>query len=195
MGKILGCNVDPEALRHCSFDINLARMELFSCLSPENPIPGRCAKDNPKQRICSGSLDDRLKKECHLKAAAARKCFNHQNVTMCGPELEPYMSRLKRYPDISKVRHCIRNINDKCRQKRITATKVIRMTMQSAEAVIRKIPDIHIVYYVRDPRGIFQSRHGGQFKELCNTMQADHKDYLILKIKFPEILRDMKICL
>ena len=111
---------------------------------------------------------------------------------MCDPQLEPYMSRLKRTLDISKVRHCIQNINNKCRQRRIRATKVIRMTMQSVETVIRKIPDIHIVYYVRDPRGISESRHGAPIKHLCSTMQADHNDYLILKRKFPEVFHYMR---
>ena len=90
MDKILGCNVDdlyPEALRHCFFDNDFARMDLFSCFSPENPIPDRCVGNEPIQLICTGSLNDRLKKRCHLKAAAARKCFNHQNVTMCDPQL------------------------------------------------------------------------------------------------------------
>ena len=69
---------------------------------------------------------------------------------------------------------------------------MIRMTMQSVETVIRKIPDIHIVYYVRDRKGISESRHGAPIKRICSTMQADHNDYLILKRKFPEVFHFMR---
>ena len=168
-------------------------MDLFSCLSPKYPIPGKCVGSEPKNVVCRGRLDKRLTEGCHHKAAAARKCFNHQNVTTCDPELKPYMSRLKRYPDISEVQHCVDNINSKCRQRHITATKVVRMTMQSAEAVIRKIPDIHIIYYVRDPRGIYVSRNQhGQVRDLCKNMLTNHNDYLVLKRKFPEVFHLMR---
>ena len=197
MDKILGCNIKdlyPDALHHCFFKLPFSNADMFKCFFPnitQKPNTPICLqKTSP---VCNDTkLDVRLIKGCQVKAAAARKCFNHQNVTECGPELKPYISRLNQYPDISKVWPCIQNIESACRCQRLVATKVIRMTMQSVEAAIRKIPDIYIIYYVRDPRGIYVSRDGFPFDTLCQQMERNHEIYLELNEKYPGVFHLMR---
>ena len=45
-----------------------------------------------------------------------------------------------------------------CERSRVRACKVIRMQMRTAEYLLDIDPYIKIIYYVRDPRGIIESR-------------------------------------
>ena len=163
---------------------------LVECL-PDKSVPPCPQQNRTRDNVCNyRELDDRLREGCHVKAEAARTCFNHQNVTKCDPE--PYMSSLNVYPDISKVNDCIKEVENQCKQKHITSAKILRTTMQSMEAIIRKIPDVYIIYYVRDPRGIYISRKGFPFDALCSQMKRNHQIYLELNDKYPDVIHFMR---
>ena len=194
MDKILGCDfisLYPEAIDHCLLKSSKSTVSLLKCLKPKPKAD--CREETFS--VCNfTNLDDRIRNGCHATAAAARKCFNHKNEKQCGRELDPYMSRLGVYPDISASEPCIHKQEKTCQKHRIKAVKVVRMTMQSVKAIINKIPDIKIIYYVMDPRMLYVSRKGHvvPIGNLCEQMSADHKIYLDLKKQFPNSMHILK---
>ena len=85
--------------------------------------------------------------------------------------------------------------------------------MDTVEELLLKIPDLYIIYYIRDPRGIYVSRKGlyqlppnprgihvsrkGLYQlppmaKLCEQMQEDYEKYNILKTKFPGVILKVK---
>ena len=174
----------PEALDQCILKLSKSTLPLLQCLRPKPKTA--CSLETFS--VCNfTNLDERLKSGCHTRAAAARKCFNHEDENQCDSELEPYMSRLRVYPDISVIQPCIESQEQNCKTYRIRAIKVVRMTMQSVEAIMNKIPDLKIIYYVMDPRMIYVSRRDRMvpIPKLCEQMLADHNKYLELKNQFP----------
>ena len=178
-------------MSHCYLHVGNATRNLWRCF----PVGerGRC-KTTQKNIADYTDISVRIGKGEHTRAKAARRCYNHQNVTQCGPELKPYISRLNTYPDISDMKDCINQVEKQCKQKRITAAKVLRATMQSVETIIRAIPDVYIIYYVRDPRGICNSRSSGfkHVKAVCSQMRGNHQIYVQLKQKYPGVIHFMK---
>ena len=92
---------------------------------------------------------------------------------------------------------CLKRFENKCSSAKIRVTKVVRLSMQAVEEIILKIPDIYIVYLVRDPRGIWLSRKRTHAKDhpirpLCEQMLNDHKMYTELNDKFPGVFWKVK---
>jgi hypothetical protein len=48
---------------------------------------------------------------------------------------------------------------EKCNQASIIAMKFIRLSMDTAADVLTRFPDVHVIHYVRDPRGVIHSRN------------------------------------
>ena len=193
LARILSCQLlelYPEAIHYSFLQTGGSTISLLRC------IPGytHIERSRTKSYICGhNNIDGRIETGCHVKVEAGRKCFNHQNVTECAPEMKPFISRLRHYPDISQVKDCIKQVENQCKQKHITSAKILRTTMQSMEATIRKIPDVYIIYYVRDPRGIYMSRKGLiPFDALCSQMERNHQIYLKLKDKYPDVIHFMR---
>lgn len=97
-----------------------------------------------------------------------------------------------------KLKTCRMRAMDRCRQRRIQALKIIRSNMNALDALIQKIPDLHVIYYVRDPRSILnsilRSYLGSSFnnftaeaKLLCSKMSCDLTDYMRLSKKYPGV--------
>ena len=83
-----------------------------------------------------------------------------------------------------------------CTRYHIRATKVHRLSMQSVEHIIQSTPDVHIIYYIRDPRGIWLSREKRNspvpIKALCEQMHEDHLLFEELYKKYPDVLMKIK---
>ena len=83
-----------------------------------------------------------------------------------------------------------------CRGKKIRATKVHRLRMQAVEHVIRRNPDVRIIYYIRDPRGIWMSREKRHMPvpihALCQLMHEDHVLFERLTKKYPDVMMKIK---
>ena len=83
-----------------------------------------------------------------------------------------------------------------CRGNHIRATKVHRLRMQAVDHVIRRNPDVRIIYYIRDPRGIWMSREKRHMPvpiyALCQLMYEDHLLFEKLIEKYPDVMLKIK---
>ena len=84
----------------------------------------------------------------------------------------------------------------KCAGYHIRATKVHRLSMQAMDHVIRRNPAVRIIYYIRDPRGIWLSREKRRsplpIRALCEQMYDDHLLFEKLIEKYPDVLMKIK---
>ena len=99
-------------------------------------------------------------------------------------------------------------IIDTCMGSTIQVSKIHRLSMSSMEAIIQKIPDISIIYYIRDPRGTVVSRQKTlhsvrgnlmwsdstgnknlvtEARVLCQQMRRDIKAWTELDAKYPNV--------
>ena len=85
---------------------------------------------------------------------------------------------------------CLQELIQECETSTIRATKVIRFFLETAEHLLKKDPYMKFIYYIRDPRGVIESRFRrakldlkkdqtiAQIAEsamlLCSKMKADH---------------------
>ena len=89
-------------------------------------------------------------------------------------------------------------LTKECLQQKVRSFKAIRLSMEMLEAMIRKEPELRIVYLVRDPRGIVNSRvatrelsatSGKKLQKeaevLCHRMAFDTLLYEDLVSRFP----------
>ena len=61
-----------------------------------------------------------------------------------------------------KIKPCVLNLNEQCKQNDITAIKSVRLTMASVEKLLKLIPDLKVIHYIRDPRAVALSRQMDQ---------------------------------
>jgi hypothetical protein len=87
-----------------------------------------------------------------------------------------------------------------CQRSKIRAAKILRVKMPSMDAILQAIPDLHVIHYFRDPRGVFLSRKQGEtsscqgsgeegclamVKNLCVEMADDIELSAPLRSKYP----------
>ena len=82
-----------------------------------------------------------------------------------------------------------------CRRATIQSVKNIRLTMDIIKHLMMEIPDLNLVYYIRDPRGIISSRLQGdglltfkplaETKLLCSRMAQDILNFRIIQKDMP----------
>jgi hypothetical protein len=78
---------------------------------------------------------------------------------------------------------CLETLTDHCTNSQIRSTKTIRMTLQMADKILTLLPDLKIIYLVRDPRAVIQSRISlnlvddqnvaEESSQLCDRMEKD----------------------
>ena len=110
--------------------------------------------------------------------------------------VEAFSSYIKCYDDVKRrfTENCQYSISQ-CKRAKIHALKSIRLTMELVEASLLKIPDMRLIYYIRDPRGIMSSRitqykllsftPEEEIKILCDRMRLDALIYSELERKYP----------
>lgn len=70
----------------------------------------------------------------------------------------------------------------------MVATKIFRTDMETLEGIIKRDPNVRLIFYIRDPRGILNSRTRyarigtaikaqSNAKYLCAKMYEDNKAY------------------
>ena len=147
----------------------------------------------------SESLNEKIKAGCHDDLRNLRQCWVH-NVQRCvSPRgvlpIAAFNSCYGKY-NTSADLQCLHNFEEKCKSYSVHATKVHRLRMDTVEELLLKIPDLYIIYYIRDPRGIYVSRKGlyqlPPMAKLCEQMQEDFEKYNILKTKFPGVILKVK---
>ena len=53
---------------------------------------------------------------------------------------------------------CLDRLGETCRDRKLVATKVVRLTMNVVEELLKVLPDLKVVHYIRDPRAVAISR-------------------------------------
>ena len=75
--------------------------------------------------------------------------------------------------------------------------------MESVDAMLQRTPDMHVIYFIRDPRSIVTSRTNEKFmtfsgsmksavleaKYLCEKMLNDYKIYKVLDQIYPGVIK------
>ena len=67
---------------------------------------------------------------------------------------------------------CKHRLDAKCKQAAIRVVKTVRLTMAQARDVMARVPDVKIVYLLRDPRGIVYSRRRARVFARVTTTQV-----------------------
>ncbi|ELT92250.1 hypothetical protein CAPTEDRAFT_223538 [Capitella teleta] len=109
-----------------------------------------------------------------------------------------------------KVKSCMKKALSKCHEQKIHAVEVLRSNMAALDDVIKRLPDLYVVHYVRDPRAIAQSTVKVKFNSgdivhesrlICNKMEQDIKDYerlsslypgVFIRVKYEDLVLDPK---
>ena len=88
------------------------------------------------------------------------------------------------------------NLETRCLNTSIRTAKILRLKMPFMEHFIQSFPDMYMIYYVRDPRGISSSRNGaiGPSKprrwvegvlRMCDEMSTDLAALRSLEVVYP----------
>ena len=130
------------------------------------------------------------------KSIIMNQHIDYVNVT--DKETNMYHVCLKELKEKSAT--CLPSLRKKCYTQAIRATKVIRMRFQTVHYLLAKDPSIKVINYVRDPRGVVESRirhihHGSEKNKitalvhnainLCKKVSNDIKEYRALAKQFP----------
>lgn len=98
------------------------------------------------------------------------------------------------------LKECVLSAVGVCRRAMLTTLKLVRTMLEDLEATIQRIPDVHVIYYVRDPRAIATSRAEErtgltmqakvrtavvESKILCQKMMEDIRAKRLLETKYP----------
>lgn len=91
---------------------------------------------------------------------------------------------------------CMAEVEASCKNSSLKVIKVIRQRMDLVPVLLRDHPDLSLIYYTRDPRGIMHSRVTLNIKldvqfrvkaaELCNRMVEDFKIAKTLQREYPD---------
>jgi len=74
-----------------------------------------------------------------------------------------HIDTFKKYSDcmsaaVTRANTCLPKLTEGCLSANVTSLKTIRLSMQIAQNILQQDEDIKLVYLVRDPRGIINSR-------------------------------------
>ena len=131
---------------------------------------------------------------------------------------------LKRPPDIAKTRAfvnhalclnrqkkhkvnpCLKQAIGVCKRHSIHALEIIRMRLTDLSHVLDMFPDVHVIYFVRDPRAIVHSRvetgkltwdkinksHSREASVFCPRMSDDVTHLKTMKQRYPGAIHTIK---
>ncbi len=106
------------------------------------------------------------------------------------------------------LRKCLPLASQECRKRKLRVLEVNRMKMENMELLLQEIPDLHVLYYTRDPRGIALSRskirwHGDRIaakdkrpvteaRYLCPRIESDVDELPHLMEKYPDVFHHIR---
>lgn len=100
-----------------------------------------------------------------------------------------------------RFRECIPTLRRQCQLSDVVAIKTIRLRMDLVEELFRTVPDLRLVYLVRDPRGMLNSwwsntrisRENYSYADresdarvMCARMLSDWKAFVRLRQRHPD---------
>ena len=108
----------------------------------------------------------------------------------------------------ASFRKCLDKLELHCRESNLRVTKVLRLSLRFLPLLMDQIPDLKVLFVIRDPRGIINSRINTDWygieddqpgavkdniKSLCFKMQEDIKMIDVLKRDYPGRFLDFKL--
>ena len=104
-----------------------------------------------------------------------------------------------------RVRKCLPKAKETCEKRSLRVLEVNRMKMEDMDFIIDAFPDIHVIYYTRDPRAISLSRAQWDFPKgkrdrraiaearyLCPRMTRDISELLRIQSEYPGIIHHLR---
>ena len=126
-----------------------------------------------------------VQKNYDVSVQTELKKSNYSFKTKGGPKHQQCLQEVSR-----NLQPCLQELIEECKTSTIRATKVIRFFLETAEHLLKKDPYIKFIYYIRDPRGVIESRFrrtkldlkkdktiaqiAGSAMLLCSKMKADY---------------------
>ena len=189
----MNCDVTalyPLGLRIQFLYMSFSTKSLAKCL----PFARRPCPITKNVKECRAtSVDDRFDQKCPEMLEKAENCWLRKNEDEC--PLEQEMNDCFGKPSLVHLR-CLEEFERRCRSYKIRATKVNRLSMQNIEGIIREMPDIYIVFYIRDPRPTWLSRAKVSWnlpiRSLCDQMLNDYQIFEVLSKKYPGVFIKVK---
>lgn len=93
---------------------------------------------------------------------------------------------IRKDSSVESWNQCLKDLTHTCKNSAIKAIKTIRLETKLADALLEIIPDLKVIYLVRDPRAVMQSRIRlnmafpenlkTESSDLCNRISSDLKD-------------------
>lgn len=129
-----------------------------------------------------------------------------QNVTGNPKKLETFL-KYERCKQVlfKSVDPCLEDskLIEDCQASQIRTTMILGLKMPFMEHFLKAFPDVHIVYYTRDPRAIIASRYGENGPKLpeswkrgvlllCDEMASDIQALEVLEPEYPGVFLMMK---
>ena len=161
-----------------------------------------------KSRGNSNNCSETLFPECGKTVHQAFTSTCHQHLTSALTENTPlyvkqYRKCLNRFRTQGNL--CRTWINQKCTNTSIQAAKLTKVALGTLEQFITNTPDVKVLYYIRDPRGILNSRHNTDKLSdlgngnivtdatlLCRLMHEDYLTWTRLKMRYPDSIEMFK---
>ena len=94
------------------------------------------------------------------------------------------------YLNLSHYLQCLLHFWHSCRVSPLRIFKVIRLPIRALFSLVRKFPDLRVVYLVRDPRAILMSQraqfgHAPKAEDFCRMVVDDARHMKLLRETFP----------
>ena len=120
----------------------------------------------------------------HMDFIRSRQCLDQMNTTV--------------------VTSCVPALQEACQKARMRTIKLIRLSSQHLEHIVKLIPRVKIIHLTRDPRGILRSEakfHGrkgftpevwkSRARHLCARMRSDIKEVRRLEKIYPKVFKSV----
>ena len=150
----------------------------------------------PLRSRCVGPVEQSLQNQCHIYMEQTRLATSGEVVDdMEGfPPIASYLNCIHQSRVAAKA--CLPQLVEKCEQKPIKVTKLLRGNMTVLADILKDFPRLKVVHLLRDPRGIINSRlalnwWGGplniskEARLLCTKMREDMRQRQELEKRYP----------
>ena len=161
-----------------------------------------------KPRGTSNKCSETLFPECGKTVHQAFTSTCHQHLTSAPTTKTPlYVQRYQKCMDRFRTQGnlCRTWINQKCTNTSIQAAKLTKVALETLEQFITNNPHTKVLYYIRDPRGILNSRcKSDKLSDLgnnnivtdatllCRLMHEDYLTWTRLKEQYPDSIEMFK---
>lgn len=167
-----------------------------SCLNRFRLTENRCrASKFHIERFCGGRFGERSEEtltKCYQLLWNGKldeeSVFSKMRQTFSG--FRTCMTRLRTRTD----HKCSQIFRDVCMQRPIRVIKSVRATMDSAEPLLRRLPNLQVIHLVRDPRGVAVSRKNFHDGSVRGRFSEGAEDQLVREAQLycQNVARDIR---